>query len=170
MVLSVGYASSDLTYQWTAGRGVNIASDMKLSQFDLISTPTGNETMYLNHGEEDDNIFHHFVSFCSGYHSTLLVSFHLQRHMGDFVIQVMFTVFALVVNRRPPKHTRNMYGSYCKDSVILIMILFRPLHKFPSAPSHICDLSTWCSWYTLLFIGVWPLQSIGCDILGFLLA
>ena len=58
-MLSVGYTSSDLTYQWTAGRGVNIASDMKLSQFDLISTPTGNETTYLNHGEEDDNIFLH---------------------------------------------------------------------------------------------------------------
>ena len=26
-------------------------SDMKLSQFDLISTPTGNETVSLNHGE-----------------------------------------------------------------------------------------------------------------------
>ena len=47
----VAYTSSDVTYQWTAGRGVNIASDMKLSQFDLISTPTGNETMSLNHGK-----------------------------------------------------------------------------------------------------------------------
>ena len=47
----VGYTKSDLMYQWTAGRGVNIASDMKLSQFDLISTPTGNETVTLNHGE-----------------------------------------------------------------------------------------------------------------------
>ena len=46
----VGYSASDLMYQWTAGRGVNIASDMKLSQFDLISTPTGNETVRLNHG------------------------------------------------------------------------------------------------------------------------
>ena len=47
----VAYTNSDLTYQWTAGRGVNIASDMKLSQFDLISTPTGNETMTINHGK-----------------------------------------------------------------------------------------------------------------------
>ena len=30
---------------------MNIASDMKLSQFDLISTPTGNDTIFLNHGE-----------------------------------------------------------------------------------------------------------------------
>ena len=48
--ISVGYTSNDLIYQWTAGRGVNIASDMKLSQFDLISTPTGNETIKINHG------------------------------------------------------------------------------------------------------------------------
>ena len=47
----VAYTNSDLTYQWTAGRGVTIASDMKLSQFDLISTPTGNETMTINHGK-----------------------------------------------------------------------------------------------------------------------
>ena len=50
VLFPVAYTSTDLTYQWTAGRGVNIASDMKLSQFDLISTPTGNETMVINHG------------------------------------------------------------------------------------------------------------------------
>ena len=49
----VGYTRNDLLYQWTAGRGVNIASDMKLSQFDLISTPTGNETVRLNHGKKN---------------------------------------------------------------------------------------------------------------------
>ena len=32
-------------------RGVNIASDMKLSQFDLISTPTGNETTHKGKGQ-----------------------------------------------------------------------------------------------------------------------
>jgi hypothetical protein len=46
----VGYTSDDLLYKWTTGRGVNIASDMKLSQFDLISTPTGNETTLRNRG------------------------------------------------------------------------------------------------------------------------
>merc|ERR1719422_1221798 len=78
---SFGYTKNDLVYQWTAGRGVNIASDMKLSQFDLISTPTGNETVRLNHGD----------------HSPLLVSFHLKRHMGDFVIQVYGPCILLVV-------------------------------------------------------------------------
>ena len=46
----VGYTKDDVSYQWTTGRGVNIASDMKLSQFDLISTPTGNETTNINKG------------------------------------------------------------------------------------------------------------------------
>ena len=71
-LISVGYTSQDISYNWTTGRGVNIASDMKLSQFDLIATPTGNETTQRSKGS----------------YSTLLVSFHLQRHMGDFVIQV----------------------------------------------------------------------------------
>ena len=31
-ILPVGYTTADVMYQWTAGRGVNIASDMKLSQ------------------------------------------------------------------------------------------------------------------------------------------
>ena len=70
-----------MIYRWTTGRGVNIASDMKLSQFDLIQTPTGNSTIQLN----------------KGLHSTLLVSFHLQRHMGNFVIQVYGPCVLLVV-------------------------------------------------------------------------
>ena len=32
MTFLVGYTTADVVYQWTAGRGVNIASDMKLSQ------------------------------------------------------------------------------------------------------------------------------------------
>jgi hypothetical protein len=51
----VGYTSDDLLYKWTTGRGVNIASDMKLSQFDLISTPTGNETTLRNRGTATRN-------------------------------------------------------------------------------------------------------------------
>lgn len=47
----VGYTADDVTYKWTTGRGVNIASDMKLSQFDLISTPTGTETTLRNQGK-----------------------------------------------------------------------------------------------------------------------
>merc|ERR1719219_1396479 len=78
---SFGYTDQDVSYNWTTGRGVNIASDMKLSQFDLIATPTGNETTERSKGT----------------YSTLLVSFHLQRHMGDFVIQVYGPCILLVV-------------------------------------------------------------------------
>ena len=49
----VGYTAQDILYRWTAGRGVNIASDMKLSQFDLISTPTGNETTLRSKGMKE---------------------------------------------------------------------------------------------------------------------
>ena len=68
LTISVGYTSDDVSYRWTTGRGVNIArwqqsllssdtnnnqhcSDMKLSQFDLISTPTGNETTLRSKGK-----------------------------------------------------------------------------------------------------------------------
>ena len=50
-VLLVGYSKDDVEYRWTKGRGVNIASDMKLSQFDLIKTPTGNATIEVNKGK-----------------------------------------------------------------------------------------------------------------------
>merc|ERR1711953_1110040 len=78
---SFGYSESDVLYRWTKGRGVNIASDMKLSQFDLIQTPTGNATTIVN----------------KGIHSTLVVGFLLQRHMGNFVIQVYGPCVLLVV-------------------------------------------------------------------------
>jgi len=52
--ISVGYTKEELFYQWMSGRGVNIASDMKLSQFDLMSTPTGNATITVNRGMEYD--------------------------------------------------------------------------------------------------------------------
>ena len=48
---SVGYSKDDVEYRWTKGRGVNIASDMKMSQFDLIKTPTGNATVEVNKGK-----------------------------------------------------------------------------------------------------------------------
>ena len=49
--MTVGYTIKDLNYEWTSGHGVNIATDMKLSQFDLISAPTGNSTMNVNKGK-----------------------------------------------------------------------------------------------------------------------
>ena len=46
----VGYTTEDVLYKWTSGRGVNVASDIKLSQFDLMQTPTGNLTTRVNIG------------------------------------------------------------------------------------------------------------------------
>ncbi|KAK3912309.1 Gamma-aminobutyric acid receptor alpha-like, partial [Frankliniella fusca] len=78
---SFGYTTRDVLYRWNTNRQVAIADDMKLSQFDLIANPTNNQTDVLKTGE----------------HSMLLVSFHLQRHMGNFLIQVYGPCVLLVV-------------------------------------------------------------------------
>ncbi|XP_052132513.1 gamma-aminobutyric acid receptor alpha-like [Frankliniella occidentalis] len=78
---SFGYTTRDVLYRWNTNRQVAIADDMKLSQFDLIGNPTNNQTDVLKTGE----------------HSMLLVSFHLQRHMGNFLIQVYGPCILLVV-------------------------------------------------------------------------
>ena len=49
---SDGYNSSEVSYQWTRGRGVFISSDMKLPQFDLLSAPSTNHTLIFNKGEK----------------------------------------------------------------------------------------------------------------------
>ncbi|CAG7836763.1 unnamed protein product [Allacma fusca] len=77
----VGYTTRDLIYRWNSNRHVEIAPDMKMSQFDLISTPSGNVTDFLKSGE----------------YSFLVVSFHLQRHTGNFLIEVYGPVSLLVV-------------------------------------------------------------------------
>lgn len=78
---SFGYTTRDVLYRWNPTRQVAIADDMKLSQFDLIDNPAANHTDVLKTGE----------------HSMLLVSFHLQRHMGNFLIQVYGPCVLLVV-------------------------------------------------------------------------
>jgi hypothetical protein len=48
-----GYGSTDVIYWWTyaseTGRSIMMASDMTLSQFDLIRFPHGNETQFQPH-------------------------------------------------------------------------------------------------------------------------
>lgn len=78
---SFGYTVNDVLYVWNGKRRVAIAEDMKLSQFDLIATPSGNQTDLVKSDE----------------YSMLLVSFHLQRHMGNFLIQVYGPCVLLVV-------------------------------------------------------------------------
>ncbi|XP_025153130.1 gamma-aminobutyric acid receptor alpha-like isoform X2 [Harpegnathos saltator] len=80
---SFGYTTRDVIYKWNSARQVAIAEDMKLSQFDLVANPTANHssTPGLSHAE----------------YSMLLVYFHLQRHMGNFLIQVYGPCVLLVV-------------------------------------------------------------------------
>ncbi|XP_031783046.1 GABA-gated ion channel GRD isoform X2 [Nasonia vitripennis] len=78
---SYGYTTRDVIYKWNSARQVAIAHDMKLSQFDLVGNPTANAT----------------DSTLSQKYSMLLVSFHLKRHMGNFLIQVYGPCVLLVV-------------------------------------------------------------------------
>ncbi|XP_071545500.1 gamma-aminobutyric acid receptor alpha-like [Panulirus ornatus] len=66
------YTTRDVIYRWNKARQVVIASDLMLSQFDLIATPSGFEN----------------TTRTAGIYSTLMASFHLRRRMGYFVIQV----------------------------------------------------------------------------------
>ncbi|XP_076231814.1 GABA-gated ion channel isoform X2 [Calliopsis andreniformis] len=80
---SFGYTKRDVIYKWNSARQVAIAEDMKLSQFDLVANPTANYSTSptLSHAN----------------YSMLLVYFHLQRHMGNFLIQVYGPCVLLVV-------------------------------------------------------------------------
>nr|CAD7202588.1 unnamed protein product [Timema douglasi] len=111
-LLKVGYTVGDVVYRWNKARQVAIAEDMKLSQFDLIATPSANQTDQLKSGRADtaqSAIRKHIKlrlnlrrkrdsrSALIGEYSMLLVSFHLQRHMGNFLIQVYGPCVLLVV-------------------------------------------------------------------------
>ncbi|XP_058457753.1 gamma-aminobutyric acid receptor alpha-like isoform X2 [Malaya genurostris] len=106
---SFGYTSHDVLYRWNSDRSaVAIAEDMKLSQFDLVDCPAGNVTdrvfhstasmgaAVLNNVNDIDELDPNAKLYVSEY-SMLLVSFHLQRHMGNFLIQVYGPCVLLVV-------------------------------------------------------------------------
>ncbi|XP_037787749.1 gamma-aminobutyric acid receptor alpha-like [Penaeus monodon] len=78
---SFSYTTRDVVYRWNKDRQVVIAPDLMLSQFDLIAAPSGDENTTRRAGE----------------FSTLLASFYLQRHMGNFLIQVYGPCMLLVV-------------------------------------------------------------------------
>lgn len=46
----VAYTQSEVIYNWNVERQIVIASGMKMSQFDLVSTPVSNYTMRTLHG------------------------------------------------------------------------------------------------------------------------
>ncbi|XP_066937073.1 gamma-aminobutyric acid receptor alpha-like isoform X1 [Macrobrachium rosenbergii] len=78
---SFAYTTREVVYKWNVERQVVIASDLMLSQFDLVAVPSGMENITRRAGE----------------FSTLLASFYLQRHMGNFLIQVYGPCMLLVV-------------------------------------------------------------------------
>ncbi|XP_055526840.1 gamma-aminobutyric acid receptor alpha-like [Wyeomyia smithii] len=106
---SFGYSSTDVLYRWNSDRSaVAIAEDMKLSQFDLIDCPAGNATDRVVHSTasagaavlstvDDVNEMDPDSKLYVSEYSMLLVSFHLQRHMGNFLIQVYGPCVLLVV-------------------------------------------------------------------------
>ncbi|XP_058788992.1 gamma-aminobutyric acid receptor alpha-like isoform X2 [Phymastichus coffea] len=106
---SYGYSSRDVVYRWNSARQVAIAHDMKLSQFDLVGNPTANSTdSSFTQSEwprtpelrrKDCNSRRPFQTADSrvAEYSMLLVSFHLKRHMGNFLIQVYGPCVLLVV-------------------------------------------------------------------------
>jgi gamma-aminobutyric acid receptor subunit alpha len=49
-VVAVGY-TTDVVYRWNRARQVAIAEDMKLSQFDIIATPSDNQTDAMQSGK-----------------------------------------------------------------------------------------------------------------------
>ncbi|XP_015834304.1 GABA-gated ion channel isoform X1 [Tribolium castaneum] len=93
---SFGYTAQDVLYRWNAARQVAIAEDMKLSQFDLIATPAANHTDTIVNSDTKSGV-RIDGNFDFTEYSMLLVSFHLQRHMGNFLIQVYGPCVLLVV-------------------------------------------------------------------------
>lgn len=98
IIISVGYTIKDVQYRWNS-RAVAISEDLRMSQFDLIDVPSSNESITV--GSENVgasvckkasvlfmNTKDNFCLSAMQEYSVLLVSFHLQRHMGNFLIQV----------------------------------------------------------------------------------
>ena len=56
--LADGYGTEDVRYIWTHGNddSIKMASDMTLSQFDLIGFPAGNETLRSPSGNSYNTI------------------------------------------------------------------------------------------------------------------
>lgn len=105
---SFGYTTNDVLYRWNRARQpVAIAEDMKLSQFDLVDCPAGNTTdtvqkIHTKSTKSRTNNQHlqqqkEQIRTIKAEYSMLMVNFHLQRHMGNFLIQVYGPCCLLVV-------------------------------------------------------------------------
>ena len=73
--LTVGYTTRDVIYRWNSNRTVAIATDMKMSQFDLISTPAGNSTDKMKSGNIMQSIYlQHDLSLSASLSTTVQLS------------------------------------------------------------------------------------------------
>ena len=61
-----GYTVNELVYHWTHGvnKSIKMATDMTLSQFDLIGFPAGNETDSKPHRGMEANSVNNYL-YCS---------------------------------------------------------------------------------------------------------
>ncbi|GFG34073.1 hypothetical protein Cfor_01961, partial [Coptotermes formosanus] len=75
---SFGYTTNDVVYRWNTARQVAIAEDMKLSQFDLIATPSANQTDILQSDSSSVN----------SDSSRLVLRFPGSLHLSLFFLQV----------------------------------------------------------------------------------
>lgn len=111
-----------MIYRWNSKRGVVISEDLRMSQFDLIGVPSSNESIAV--GKEDSvkivgngdklakDVGEKKIFFAAMQeYSVLLVSFHLQRHMGNFLIQVY-----------GPCICKQKFKSFCKRIMILFVV------------------------------------------------
>jgi hypothetical protein len=88
VVVAVGYTTNDVVYRWNVARKVDIAVDMKLSQFDLIATPSANQTDALQSGRTGLVLF----TICK--YSCSMTEYISRRHLirvnliTDYVMKV----------------------------------------------------------------------------------
>lgn len=98
-----GYTTDEIIYRWQTSNksGVEIYDDVTLSQFDIVSIWTANNTYSDALGKyfiifvvssnkmsrKSYNAIHYFI-YITGTQSGLEVYFHLKRHIGFFMLQV----------------------------------------------------------------------------------
>lgn len=97
LMFTVGYTTKDVQYRWNS-RAVAISDDLRMSQFDLIDVPSSNESIRVGTENGGNSVCKKTIFIrcteinesipANQEYSVLLVSFHLQRHMGNFLIQV----------------------------------------------------------------------------------
>ncbi|CAG5135697.1 unnamed protein product, partial [Candidula unifasciata] len=89
---SFAYSVDDVIYKWSYGQSesIELAPDLRLSQFDLVGYPATNYTGRLMTASSTRLVF-------AALHSVLCVTFKLSRHTGYFLINLYLPCCLLVV-------------------------------------------------------------------------